>query len=57
VFLGVYPQPMLDRIQPSVDRLVTHIEDRSDYVEPEVAVTGAGEAAEEQGDDTEAAAP
>ena len=37
VFLGVYPQPMLDRIQPSVDRLVTHIEDNSDYVEPEVA--------------------
>ena len=32
VFLGVYPQPMLDRIEPSVDRLVTHIEDHSDYV-------------------------
>ena len=46
VFLGVYPQPMLDRIQPSVDRLVTHIEDNSDYVEPEVATIGAGEAAE-----------
>jgi NADH-quinone oxidoreductase subunit M len=51
VFLGVYPQPMLDRIQPSVDRLVTHIEDNSDYVEPEVAKVGAGEAAESQ--DTE----
>ena len=37
VFLGVYPQPMLDRIEPSVDRLVTHIEDHSDYVQPEVA--------------------
>ena len=39
VFLGVYPQPMLDRIEPSVDRLVTHVEDHSDYVQPEVATT------------------
>ena len=49
VFLGVYPQPMLDRIEPAVERLVTHIEDHSDFVEPEVADTGADEAAE--GDD------
>ena len=55
VFLGVYPQPMLDRIQPSVDRLVTHIEDNSDYVEPEVAKVGAGEAAEGQDADGEPA--
>jgi NADH-quinone oxidoreductase subunit M len=55
VFLGVYPQPMLDRIQPSVDRLVTHIEDNSDYVEPEVAKVGAGEAAESQDADGEPA--
>ena len=47
VFLGVYPQPMLDRIQPSVDRLVTHIEDHSDYVEPEVAHQAGDEAAAE----------
>jgi NADH-quinone oxidoreductase subunit M len=26
VFLGVYPKPMLDRIEPSVDALVEHIE-------------------------------
>ena len=51
VFLGVYPQPMLDRIEPSVDRLVTHIEDNSDYVEPEVATTGAGDAAEGEHED------
>ena len=43
VFLGVYPQPMLDRIEPAVARLVTHIEDNSDYVEPEVATVGATE--------------
>jgi NADH-quinone oxidoreductase subunit M len=43
VFLGVYPKPMLDRIEPSVDRLVTHIERHSDYVEPEVATVGPAE--------------
>ena len=53
VFLGVYPQPMLDRIQPSVDRLVTHIEDNSDYVEPEVAKTGAEQAADDEHADDE----
>ena len=26
VFLGIYPKPMLDRIEPAVDKLVTHIE-------------------------------
>ena len=54
VFLGVYPQPMLDRIQPSVDRLVTHIEDNSDYVEPEVATVGADEEAEADHSEEEA---
>ena len=43
VFLGVYPKPMLDRIEPSVTRLVTHIEEHSDYTEPEVATVGAGD--------------
>jgi NADH-quinone oxidoreductase subunit M len=37
VFLGVYPKPVLDRIEPAVDKLVVHIEDHSDYREPEVA--------------------
>ena len=27
VFIGVYPKPMLDRIEPSVDRLIAHVED------------------------------
>ncbi len=44
VFLGVYPKPMLDRIEPAVARLVTHIEDHSDYTEPAVASAGADEA-------------
>ena len=37
VFLGVYPKPMLDRIEPAVDKLVAHVEHHSDYREPEVA--------------------
>jgi NADH-quinone oxidoreductase subunit M len=37
VFLGVYPKPMLERIEPAVDRLVSHIEHHSDYVQPDVA--------------------
>ena len=34
VFLGVYPGPLLDRIEPSVDRLISHVESHSDYVRP-----------------------
>ncbi len=49
VFLGVYPKPMLDRIEPAVTQLVGHIEEHSDYVEPEVATAGAGsEAADDE---------
>jgi NADH-quinone oxidoreductase subunit M len=29
VFLGVYPKPVLERIQPSVDALIAHVEDQS----------------------------
>jgi NADH-quinone oxidoreductase subunit M len=46
VFLGVYPKPMLDRIEPSVARLVTHIEAHSDYTEPAVATVGADDEAD-----------
>jgi hypothetical protein len=28
---------MLDRIQPSVDKLITHVESKTDYREPKVA--------------------
>ncbi len=47
VFLGVYPKPMLDRIEPSVDRLVAHIENHSDYHQPDVAGHGSGEPSDE----------
>jgi NADH-quinone oxidoreductase subunit M len=35
VFAGIYPKPMLDRIQPSVDALIAHVEQRTDFVVPE----------------------
>jgi NADH-quinone oxidoreductase subunit M len=42
VFLGVYPKPVLERIEPAVQRLVAHVEDGSDFVEPEVSRDGTG---------------
>jgi NADH-quinone oxidoreductase subunit M len=35
VFLGIYPKPVLDRMTPSIDRLIVHVEDNSDFVSPE----------------------
>ncbi len=40
VVMGVYPKPIFDRIEPAVDRLVHHIEDNSDYRQPDVATEG-----------------
>jgi NADH-quinone oxidoreductase subunit M len=37
VFLGVYPKPVLDRINPSVDRLLEHVEQRTGTSQPGVA--------------------
>jgi NADH-quinone oxidoreductase subunit M len=31
VFTGVYPKPMLERIEPAVDRLIAHVEDRGGF--------------------------
>jgi NADH-quinone oxidoreductase subunit M len=33
--LGVYPKPLLERVEPSVKALITHVESRSDYTQPE----------------------
>ncbi len=40
VFLGVYPKPVLERMEPAVDRLITHVEENSDFTEPAVATEG-----------------
>lgn len=37
VFLGIYPKPLLDRIDPAVDRLIAHVEQHSDYERPDPA--------------------
>jgi NADH-quinone oxidoreductase subunit M len=37
VFLGVYPKPVLERIEPSVDRLIQHVDDHSDFQQPDDA--------------------
>jgi NADH-quinone oxidoreductase subunit M len=34
VFTGVYPKPMLSRIEPSVAALIEHVESRTTYVQP-----------------------
>ncbi len=38
VFCGVYPKPMLDRIEPSVRALIAHVEAHTDYREPRPVV-------------------
>jgi NADH-quinone oxidoreductase subunit M len=40
VFLGVYPKPVLDRINPSVDQLIAHVESSTGHYQPPVAVKG-----------------
>ncbi len=47
VFLGVYPKPVLERIEPSVDTLIAHVEGGSDYTQPPVAI---GDGADADGD-------
>ncbi|HEY2429564.1 MAG TPA: NADH-quinone oxidoreductase subunit M [Acidimicrobiales bacterium] len=37
VFLGVYPQPVLTRIQPSVDAVLARVHDVTGYTQPSVA--------------------
>jgi NADH-quinone oxidoreductase subunit M len=37
VFNGLYPKPMLERIEPAVEKLVAHIEANTDYQQPDVA--------------------
>jgi NADH-quinone oxidoreductase subunit M len=40
VFLGVYPKPVLDRMEPSVDALIAHIEEHvPDFHEPSPELT------------------
>ena len=40
VFLGVYPKPVLTRIQPSVDAVLAHVHDVTGYTQPVVGGGG-----------------
>ncbi len=39
VFTGLYPKPMIDRIEPSVKSLITHVEDHTNFKSPEPGAT------------------
>jgi NADH-quinone oxidoreductase subunit M len=51
VFLGIYPKPVLERMEPAVDALITHVEDHTDFREP--AVAGGGGGGEEEAEEAE----
>ncbi|MGK2928229.1 MAG: complex I subunit 4 family protein [Acidimicrobiales bacterium] len=54
VFMGVYPKPVLERIEPSVSALVAHIEATTDFVEPDAATSGFnGTIADDHGEEGE----
>jgi NADH-quinone oxidoreductase subunit M len=45
LFLGIYPKPVIDRVQPSVQALICHVERTTNYRQPAVAVGGGAVAA------------
>ncbi len=52
VFMGVYPKPVLERIEPSVTALISHIEAATDFEEPKSATSGfSGTVVDSHGDD------
>ncbi|HKY75685.1 MAG TPA: NADH-quinone oxidoreductase subunit M, partial [Acidimicrobiia bacterium] len=40
LLLGLFPKPLLERVEPSVKALIAHVEERSDYHPPKVAELG-----------------
>ena len=48
-FTGVYPKPMLERIEPSVDKLVEHVVSHSDYKAPTTPEVTKPESTKEEG--------
>jgi NADH-quinone oxidoreductase subunit M len=49
VFLGVYPKPALERIEPSVDAILQRIERTTDYQVPDFGTGGVIELMGERG--------
>jgi NADH-quinone oxidoreductase subunit M len=50
VFLGIYPRPVLERMEPAVDRLLQHVEERSGDEAPRVTTEGPEAAAATDGE-------
>jgi NADH-quinone oxidoreductase subunit M len=48
LFLGFYPKPVLDRVDPAVRELVAHVEANSDYRAPDVSDAGPAVAEHEE---------
>lgn len=48
-FTGLYPKPMLERIEPAVNNLITHVEEHSDYKAPAEASHGSSTDSEHKG--------
>jgi NADH-quinone oxidoreductase subunit M len=42
VFGGVFPKPLLDRIEPSVKQLITHVEQHTNYKQPQPVLLTVG---------------
>jgi NADH-quinone oxidoreductase subunit M len=47
LFLGLYPKPIIDRVEPSVRRVICGVERGSDYKEPAVATRRAAVGSDE----------
>ncbi len=50
VFTGVYPKPMLERIEPAVDALIAHVETRTGHVAPQPTTIVIDEVTHEEGE-------
>jgi NADH-quinone oxidoreductase subunit M len=51
VFTGVYPKPMLERIEPAVVTLIEHVEEKAGFDAPEPTVVEVDHEMDEQTDD------
>jgi NADH-quinone oxidoreductase subunit M len=48
LFLGFYPNPVLDRVEPSIDKVIAQVEAGSDYEVPRIEPPVVEEAVEEE---------
>jgi NADH-quinone oxidoreductase subunit M len=53
VFMGIYPKPVLERIEPSIDALITRVEAYTNYEEPEPTIELREEPADDEPADEE----